>query len=200
MIEYDSSEKRNYHYVVLEIDDSRTVLSRDELQGNPVGGKRARAPLLLSRVPPHGAVRVDHAEHRLAGCRSLSGWRAVCWCCLREQRSVSSRSKLSAEFCAWQFRMGAIRLAGWTGCERPRSEWVDDFLGQPRSLRSRRCVMFSMISVFHLSFGRTAPGVVRTNFRLLRLRRLRTRRCCFAAEFRPIVFHNHYVYVIASRC
>jgi dTDP-4-amino-4,6-dideoxygalactose transaminase len=32
MIEYDSSEKRNYHYVVLEIDDSRTVLSRDELK------------------------------------------------------------------------------------------------------------------------------------------------------------------------
>jgi dTDP-4-amino-4,6-dideoxygalactose transaminase len=32
MIEYDSSEKRNYHYIVLEIDDSRTVLSRDELK------------------------------------------------------------------------------------------------------------------------------------------------------------------------
>ncbi|HEV2395320.1 MAG TPA: DegT/DnrJ/EryC1/StrS family aminotransferase [Candidatus Sulfotelmatobacter sp.] len=32
MLEYDSREKRNYHYVVLEIDDSRTALSRDELQ------------------------------------------------------------------------------------------------------------------------------------------------------------------------
>ena len=32
MIEYDSSEKRNYHYIVLEIDDSRTVLGRNELK------------------------------------------------------------------------------------------------------------------------------------------------------------------------
>lgn len=32
LIEYDSSEKCNYHYVVLEIDDSQTVLSRDELK------------------------------------------------------------------------------------------------------------------------------------------------------------------------
>lgn len=32
VIEYDNSEKRNYHYIVLEIDDSQTVLSRDELK------------------------------------------------------------------------------------------------------------------------------------------------------------------------
>ena len=29
MLEYDSTEKRNYQYIVLEVDDSQTVLSRD---------------------------------------------------------------------------------------------------------------------------------------------------------------------------
>ncbi len=32
MLEYDTNEKRNYQYIVLEVDESRTVLSRDELQ------------------------------------------------------------------------------------------------------------------------------------------------------------------------
>ena len=32
MLEYDSSEKRNYQYIVLEIDESQTILSRDALK------------------------------------------------------------------------------------------------------------------------------------------------------------------------
>jgi dTDP-4-amino-4,6-dideoxygalactose transaminase len=32
LLEYDNEEKRNYHYVVLEIDASQTELTRDELQ------------------------------------------------------------------------------------------------------------------------------------------------------------------------
>ena len=32
MLEYDVSEKRNYQYVVLEVEESETVLSRDSLQ------------------------------------------------------------------------------------------------------------------------------------------------------------------------
>jgi dTDP-4-amino-4,6-dideoxygalactose transaminase len=32
MLEYDSAEKRNYQYIVLEIDDSQTVLSRDAIR------------------------------------------------------------------------------------------------------------------------------------------------------------------------
>ena len=32
MLEYDSTEKRNYQYIVLEVDDSQTVFSRDALR------------------------------------------------------------------------------------------------------------------------------------------------------------------------
>jgi dTDP-4-amino-4,6-dideoxygalactose transaminase len=32
MLEYDSTEKRNYQYIVLEVEESQTVLSRDALQ------------------------------------------------------------------------------------------------------------------------------------------------------------------------
>ena len=64
MIEYKSNEKCNYHYVVLEIDDSQTVLSRDELKEILWAEERPRSPLLLSGLPPHGAVRLDHAKCR----------------------------------------------------------------------------------------------------------------------------------------
>jgi len=32
LLQYDSTEKRNYQYIVLEIEESQTILSRDELQ------------------------------------------------------------------------------------------------------------------------------------------------------------------------
>jgi dTDP-4-amino-4,6-dideoxygalactose transaminase len=32
MLQYDTNEKRNYQYIVLEVDESRALLTRDQLQ------------------------------------------------------------------------------------------------------------------------------------------------------------------------
>lgn len=56
LVTYDETEKRNYQYIVLEVDETVTQVSRDQLVGYSVGRKRPGSALLVSRLSPYGTL------------------------------------------------------------------------------------------------------------------------------------------------
>ena len=56
MIHYDEAEQNNYQYIVLEIDELKTHISRDLISSILHCRERACPSLLLSRLPSHGAL------------------------------------------------------------------------------------------------------------------------------------------------
>ena len=58
MVDYSTSEKANYQYIVLEVDAETAGISRDSLLRVPPCRERARPAVFLSGLPSHGAVPV----------------------------------------------------------------------------------------------------------------------------------------------